>query len=182
MILQVLIAMVAGWINRHQQHVITYLKEENRVLTSKLPRGRLRLNDTERRRLAKLAHPAGHKQLKDTATIATPDTLMRWYKRLIAAKFDGSLKRKERGRPRVDEEIAQLVMRMAKENPTWGYRRIQGALANLGHRIDKTDPYPGMATSGGVARMARQPQRREWRARCARPLHTKKGEAGGIMI
>ena len=53
MILQVLIAMAAGWINRHQQHVITYLKEENRVLTSKLPRGRLRLNDTERRRLAK---------------------------------------------------------------------------------------------------------------------------------
>ena len=140
MILQVLIAMVAGWINRHQQHVITYLKEENRILTSKLPRGRLRLNDTERRRLAKLAHPVGRKQLKDTATIATPDTLMRWYKRLIAAKFDGSLQRKERGRPRVDEEIAQLVMRMAKENPTWGYRRIQGALANLGHRIDKLTP------------------------------------------
>src|SRR6266487_4884325 len=137
MILQVLIAMVAGWINRNQQHVITYLKEENRILTSKLPRGRLRLNDTERRRLAKLAHPVGRKQLKDTATIATPDTLMRWYKRLIAAKFDGSLQRKERGRPRVDEEIEQLVMRMAKENPTWGYRRIQGALANLGHRIDK---------------------------------------------
>ena len=89
MILQVLIAMVAGWINRHQQHVITYLKEENRILTSKLPRGRLRLNDTERRRLAKLAHPVGRKQLKDTATIATPDTLMRWYKRLIAAKFAG---------------------------------------------------------------------------------------------
>src|SRR5256886_14766960 len=123
MILQVLIAMVAGWINRHQQHVITYLKEENRILTSKLPRGRLRLNDTERRRLAKLAHPVGRKQLKDTASIATPDTLMRWYKRLIAAKCD--------------EEIEQLVMRMAKENPTWGYRRIQGALANLGHRIDK---------------------------------------------
>src|SRR5712671_3662259 len=129
--------MVAGWINRHQQHVITYLKEENRILTSKLSRGRLRLNDTERRRLAKLAHPVGRKQLKDTATIATPDTLMRWYKRLIAAKFDGNLKRKERGRPRVDEEIEQLVMRMAKENPTWGYRRIQGALANLSHRIDK---------------------------------------------
>jgi hypothetical protein len=76
MILQVLIALVAGWINRHQQHVITYLKEENRVLTSKLPRGRLRLHDTERRRLAQLAHPLGRKQLKDTATIATPDTLV----------------------------------------------------------------------------------------------------------
>src|SRR6266571_8479288 len=137
MILQVLIAMVAGWINRHQQHVITYLKEENRILTSKLPRGRLRLNDTERRRLAKFAHPLGRKQLKDTATIATPDTLMRWYKRLIADKFDGSQRRKAWGRPRVSNEVEQLVILMAKENPTWGYRRIQGALANLGHQIDK---------------------------------------------
>jgi transposase InsO family protein len=137
MILQVLIAMVAGWINRHQQQVIIYLKEENRVLKSKLPGGRLRLSDTERRRLAALAYPLGRKQLKDTATIATPDTLMRWYKRLIADKFDGSKKRKGLGRPRVPEEVEQLVVGMAQENPTWGYRRIQGALANLGHPIDK---------------------------------------------
>jgi hypothetical protein len=66
-----------------------------------------------------------------------PDTLMRWYKRLIADKFDGSKKRRNLGRPRVAEEVELLVIRMAKENPTWGYRRIQGALANLGHAIDK---------------------------------------------
>jgi putative transposase len=136
MILQVLLAMVAGWINRHQQHVITDLKEENRVLTSQLPRGRLRLNDTERRRLAKVAHPLGRKQRKETATIATPDTLMRWYKRLMAEKFAGSHQRTAWGRPRVPDEVEQLVLRMAKEKPTWGYRRIQGALANLGHQID----------------------------------------------
>ena len=137
MILQVIIAMVAGWINRHQQPVIAYLQEENGVLKAKLPGGRLRLSDTERRRLAKLAHPLGCKRLKHLATLATPDTLMRWYKRLIADKFDGSKTRKELGRPRVCEEIEQLVMRMAEENPTWGYRRIQGARANLGHPIDK---------------------------------------------
>ena len=137
MILHVIIAMVAGWINRHQQHVITYLKEENRVLKSKLPNGRLRLTDTERRRLAKLALPLSRKQLQDTATIVTPDTLMRWYNQLIAGKFDGSKKRNGPGRPRVDEAIEQLVVRMAEDNPTWGYRRIQGALANLGHTIDK---------------------------------------------
>jgi hypothetical protein len=56
---------------------------------------------------------------------------------LITDKFDGSKKRKRPGRPRVPEEVEQLVMRMAEENPTWGYRRIQGALANLGHPIDK---------------------------------------------
>src|SRR5262249_12707592 len=133
MILQIIIAMVAGWINRHQQDVIMYLKEENRLLKSKLPGGRLRLTDTERRQLAKLAHPLSRKQLKDTATIATPDTLMRWYNQLIAGKFDGSTKRHAPGRPRVDEEIEQLAVRMAEDNPTWRYRRIQGALANLGH-------------------------------------------------
>jgi hypothetical protein len=129
--------MVLGWVNRHQQQAISYLQEENRVLKSKLPGGRLRLSDTERRRLAALAHPLNRQRLKQLATLATPETLLRWYMRLIADKCDGSKKRKEWGRPRVCEEIEQLVIRMAEENPTWGYSRIQGALANLGHHIDK---------------------------------------------
>jgi hypothetical protein len=131
MILHVLIAMIAGWIQRHQQHVIAYLQEENRVLKVRLGDRRLRLTDTERRRLAALAHPLGRKRLKDVATIATPETLLRWYKRLIAQKFDGSQHRCKLGRPRVTEEIEQLVMRMAEENPSWGYRRIQGALGGV---------------------------------------------------
>src|SRR2546426_5057063 len=137
MILHILIAMVAGWIQRHQQHVITYLQEENRILKAQRGGRRLRLTDTERRRLAALAHPLGRKRLKEVATLATPDTLLRWYQRLIAQKFDGSTQRQQLGRPRVAEEVEQLVVRMAEENPTWGYRRIQGALANLGHPIDK---------------------------------------------
>jgi len=137
MILHVLIAMVAGWIQRHQQQVIAYLQEENRVLKAQHGGRQLRLTDTERRRLAALAHPLGRKRLKEIATVATPDTLLRWYHRLIAQKFDGSKHRTQLGRPRVAEEIEQLVVRMAEENPTWGYRRIQGALANLGHSIDK---------------------------------------------
>jgi putative transposase len=136
MILQMLIAMVAGWVQRHQQQVISYLIEENRVLKAQLGGQRLRLTDTERRRLATLAHPLSRERLKAVATIATPDTLLRWYKRLIAQKFDGSTQRRPCGRPRVAEEVEQLVMRMAEENPTWGYRRIQAALANLGHAID----------------------------------------------
>src|SRR5438105_4254982 len=138
MILQILIAMVAGWIQRHQQQVITYLLVENCVLKAPLGGRRLRLTDTERRRLAAMAHPLGRKRLKERATVATPDTLMRWYHRLVAQRFDGSPHRRKLGRPRVAEEVEQLVIRMAEENATWGYRRIQGALANLGHPIDKT--------------------------------------------
>jgi transposase InsO family protein len=137
MILHVLIAIVAGWVQRHQQQVITYLIEENRVLKAQRNGRRLCLTDTERRRLAALAHPLGRKCLKEMATIATPDTLLRWYHRLIAQKFDGSTHRSQRGRPPVAEEVERLAVQMAEENPTWGYRRIQGALANLGHRIDK---------------------------------------------
>jgi putative transposase len=136
MILHVLIAMVAGWLQRHQQQVITYLLAENRVLKAQLGGRRLRLTNAERRRLAALAHPLGRQRLKELATLVTPDTLLRWYQRLVAQKFDGSQQRRALGRPRVAEEVEQLVIRMAKENATWGYRRIQGALANLGHAID----------------------------------------------
>src|ERR1700758_716719 len=120
MILHVLIAMVAGWLQQHQQQVITYLLEENRVLTAQLGGRRLRLTDMERRRLAALAHPLGRKRLKEVATLATPDTLLRWYRCLIAQTFDGSTRRAPLGRPPVAEEVERLTVQMAEENPTWG--------------------------------------------------------------
>src|SRR5262245_5148904 len=104
MILHVLIAMVAGWLQRHQQQVIAYLQEENRVLKAQLGGRRLRLTDTERHRLAALAHPLGRQRLKAMATLVTPDTLLRWYHHLIAQKFDGSTQRRPLGRPRVAED------------------------------------------------------------------------------
>src|SRR2546422_4727697 len=166
MILHVFIAMVAGWLQRHQQHVIPYLQEENRVLKAHHGGRRLRLTDTERRRLAALAHPLGRKRLKEVATLATPDTLLRWYQRLIAQKFDGSTQRQQLGRPCVAEEVEQLVIRMAEENPTWGYRRIQGALANLDYVLDKI-------TVGNILRRHHRepaPQRRKAGMRWAQCL------------
>jgi hypothetical protein len=74
MILQVLIAMIAGWLNRNQMQVIAYLLEENSTLHAKLGGQRIRFNDAERRRLAALAFPIGRKRLKSLATVATPDT------------------------------------------------------------------------------------------------------------
>jgi transposase len=70
--------------------------------------------------------------------IVTPDTILRWHRRLVAKKWDYSERRKSRGRPKVAKEIEELVLRMAKENPSWGYDRIQGAPANLGHEISDT--------------------------------------------
>jgi putative transposase len=137
MIVQLLVARFATRIHRLQDQVIAYLLEENRILKAKLAGQRLTLTDTERRRLAVLAHAIDRKRLKDIATIATPDTLQRWYRRLVVREDDRPTPGKQPGRPRVAPEIEQLVVRMAQENATWGYRRIQGALANLGQHIDK---------------------------------------------
>jgi len=73
--------------------------------------------------------------LEEVAGAAQPDTILGWYRKLVAKKFDGSGFRKRVGRPRVAEEIERLVVCMANENPSWGYDRIVGALANLGHRL-----------------------------------------------
>ena len=128
---------LAGWINRKQQDVIEYLKEENRALREHLPGGRVRFTDVERCRLALKGKALGRGVLREMATLVTPDTLLGWYRRLIARKYDGS-KRHGPGRPRKPREIRDLVVRMAKENQTWGYPRIQGALGNLGHEISST--------------------------------------------
>ena len=131
----VLIA-VSGWMNQQQLELINYLREENRVLREQLGGKRLRFNDDQRRRLAVKAKGLGRKLLQEVATIVTPETLLAWHRRLIAQKYDGS-GRRGRGRPRKPEEIEALVVRMAKENHSWGYRRIQGALSNLGHQVGR---------------------------------------------
>jgi putative transposase len=132
-----LVISVAGWMNQRQQHVIDYLVEENRVLREQLGSRRLRFTDCQRRRLAAKAKRIGRSVLDQVATIVTPATLLTWHRKLIAQKYDGSALRKP-GRPLTSTEISKLVVRLAQENRGWGYTRIQGALANLGHRIGRT--------------------------------------------
>ncbi len=124
------------WLGRYQQRHIAYLTEENRILREKVGSRRLRLMDAERRRLAVLGKELGRKALGEIATLATPDTILRWYRDLVAKKYDGSKKRGP-GRPGKAVEIVQLVMRMANENPGWGYTRIKGALMSLGHEVGR---------------------------------------------
>src|SRR5690242_19074520 len=127
-----LVISFAGWINQRQQRVIEYLVEENRVLREQIGNRRMRFTDDQRRRLAARAKRLGRKVLAQVASIVTPETLLAWHRKLIHQKYDGSSFRTP-GRRRTAKEIAALVVRMAEENRAWGYRRIQGALANLGH-------------------------------------------------
>jgi transposase InsO family protein len=126
-------------VNRHQQHTIEYLITENQVLKEILGKKRILLNDDQRRRLAVKGKILGRKLLLEIATIVTPDTILRWHRQLVAEKWDYSNRRTKRpGRPPISEEVKQLVLRMARENPSWGYDRIQGALSNLGYEISDT--------------------------------------------
>src|SRR5262245_56550392 len=99
-------------------------------------RGRIRLTDEERRRLARHGHRLGRRRLREVATIVTPDTILRWHRQLIARKWTYAKKRG--GRSGALAEIRRLVVQMAEDNPTWGYTRIVGALNNVGHRVSRS--------------------------------------------
>jgi putative transposase len=111
---------IAGWMNQHQQYVIEYLIEENRVLREQIGNRRLRFSDNQRRRLAARAKKLDRKLLAQLATIVTPETLTAWHRKLIAQKYDGNSFR-TLGRRRTAKDIAALVVQMAEENRAWGY-------------------------------------------------------------
>ncbi len=129
-----LFLLFSGWVNRQQQAVIDYLLEENRVLRAGQESQRLRLTDDQRRRLAVKGKVLGRRRLASIAGIVTPDTILRWYRRLVAKKYDGSTHRRP-GRPSTKPDIAALIVRMATENPTWGYTRIRGGLKGVSHDV-----------------------------------------------
>jgi putative transposase len=126
---------LAGLVNRHQQELIEYLRTENQVLREKFGNKRILLNDDQRRRLAVKGKILGRGRLQEVGTLFTPDTILRWHRTLVAKKWDYSQRRKLPGRPRTKQEIVDLILRFTHENPSWGYDRIQGALANLRHTI-----------------------------------------------
>jgi len=129
-----ILAYITGTVDQELLLRNEYLAAENRILKSQL-KTPLWLTDAERMTLAEIAHRLGRNALEDVANVVKPDTLLGWCRRLIARKFDGSKSRCYPGRPRIDDEIEQWVVRMAKENSDWGYDRIVGAMANLGYRL-----------------------------------------------
>jgi transposase InsO family protein len=129
---------MAGWVHRRQQLAITYLQAENRVLRERLGTKRLRFSDAERRLLAERGEGLGRTMLAELATLATPETILRWYRRLIAAKYDGSKTRRSPGRPPTSNAVTEQLLAMARESPSWGYTRLRGALHDLGFDVARS--------------------------------------------
>jgi putative transposase len=134
--LALLLASMGCWLERQAATQIEYLKAENRLLRARLGRRRLVFTDPERRTLAALAKEIGSRVLRDLDPLVSPATLLRWHRDLVAQKWT-FLERRTPGRPRTKVNIEQLVVRMASENPSWGYTRIHGALRNLDIKIGR---------------------------------------------
>jgi hypothetical protein len=124
-LLSFLLVMVSGWVHRHQLLIIEFLQAENRLLKERLRGKRIRFTDAERALLARKAKAVGRKALLELDTIVSPDTLLRWHRRLVAQKWNFA-ERRGAGRPGIMRHISELIVRMARENPRWGYTRIQG--------------------------------------------------------
>jgi hypothetical protein len=131
--LQMLLAALLAWLDREQRDVIAYLREENRAATgqSSAPTGRSTAPAS-----GGAGTPPPPPQVAHVATLVTPDTILRWHRVLVARKW--TYARQCPGRPGVRREIRRPVIRMATDNPSWGYTRIQGALKNVGHRARST--------------------------------------------
>src|SRR5262245_14737980 len=119
-LLTFLLMVVSGWVHRQQLIVIEFLQTENGLLKARLRGKRIRFTDAERALLARKAKAVGRKPLLNLDTIVTPDTLMRWHRQLVAEKCNFS-QRRGPGRPEIMQEISLLIVRMANENPRWGY-------------------------------------------------------------
>ena len=127
---------IAAWMNRQQQEAIAYLQTENRILREKLGGKRVLLNDSQKRRLATAAVRIPRAMLREVGTLLSPDTLLRWHRWLIARKYDGSDRRGKPGpAPTKQRMIRDMVLRMSRENPDWGYGRMYGELKKLGYDV-----------------------------------------------
>ena len=153
-VFQLLLLTITGWLDRREREALAYLIEENRLLRRQIGRRRLRLTDGDRRRLAIRAYRRRREALREVATIVTPDTLLRWHRQLVAHKWTYLSGRM--GRRGVLAQIRQLVVRMAEENPTWGYTRIQGALKNLGHKVGRSTVARILKAQGLLSNIARR--------------------------
>ena len=113
-----LLTIFAGWVNRHQLIVIEYLQVENSMLRERLKGRRLRFSDAERALLARKAKAVGRRALLEVGTIVTPDTLMRWHRQFVAAKWN-FWRRRRPGRPGVMNAISSVIVRMATTPDTY---------------------------------------------------------------
>ena len=135
-----LITGLAYCINKELYKAIDYLREQVRVLIEQQEKqsNRILLTNRQRMRVAAKAKRLSREMLEQCTVLFTPDTILGWFRKLIAAKYDGSVHRRKVGRPQITPEIINLVIRFKEENPRWGYQKIKDQIVYLGYTISKS--------------------------------------------
>lgn len=135
-----MLAYVSGDVNNELLNIIDYLLEENQTLIMDIEKHgkRILLTDEQRISLAEKAVAMGRKHMNQYVNIFQPETLLKWFRRLVARKFDGSRNRKRHGRPPIPGNVENTIISIAKDNPSWGYDKIMGAMANLNYFVSDT--------------------------------------------
>ena len=135
-----IITGLAYCIDKELYKAIDYLREQVRVLVEQQEKEnkRILLTNSQRMRVAAKAKRLSRKMLEQCTVLFTPDTILGWFRKLIAEKYDGSKNRSKIGRPRITEEIVNLVIKFKVENPRWGYQKIADQIIYLGYQISKT--------------------------------------------
>ena len=155
-------AIMAGLADKRLRQQIEYLTEENRVLREHIHtacgKNRIRLTDSQRRRLTVKAKPLGAKILGELTDLFSPETILGWFQKLISKKYDGSPNRKG-GRPKIAGEIIDLVIRLAKDNKSWGHRRIRDYVVYLGYQVSNSS-VQRILDDHGLAPNGRPPNRK----------------------
>lgn len=159
--LEMLLVMLAGWINRQQQEAIEYLKEENKILREKLGGKRILLTDSQRKRLAILGKRLGRELLGQVCCAFSPDTLLKWHRKLVARKYDGSKNRSKYGRPRISDELKQLIIDMARDHKHLGCRKLHGYLKYLGLKVSPAT-ISRVLREHGIEPSPLRPERTSW--------------------
>ncbi len=159
--LHFLITTVAWGVNEWQSKRIEFLCREIEVYRRLVGDGRLKLTNDERRELGVLGKAIGLEALRELPTLVTPETILAWYRKFVARKHDHSAKRGP-GRPRKPDELRALIVRLAEENIGWGYTKIMGALANLGHIVSR-GTIANVLTEHGIIPAPERGKKTKWR-------------------
>jgi transposase len=141
--------------------MIDYLKEENAILREKLGKKRILLSDSQRRRLAILGKKLGRGVLSKVCCAFSPDTVLKWHRKLVAQKYDGSKNRGKGGRPRISDELKQLIIDMARDNKHLGYRKLTGYLNYLGYKVS-CSTVSRVLREHGIDPSPKRPERTSW--------------------
>ena len=196
--LDFLVVMLACTLNERMQKKLNYTQAEVQVLKEIIEthRGKKRISftDAQRRRLAILGKDLTPKERTEVCEIVKPDTVLGWFRKLVAKKYDGSAKRGP-GRPRTAKEKRDTITEMAQENPGWGYTKIRDALHGLGINIGRTT-IADILKEAGLEPAPERDKKRTWKQfvgshlhclqasrlfQCGNPRTVRSGSAHGVF-